>query len=147
MDLVHGRKVRAKRRFHPFGQHGHAIFSAFSVAHSDLMAVEVEVFHPKLRALEDAQARAVEQSGHQRWHAVHLVEDGADFVARQHHGQAVGPLCVDQPGQPGELAADHSLIPSMTLELARSASSFHSSTGNTESRRGRAPAAFRATPD
>ena len=52
------------------------VFAAFAVAHADFSALEVDVFDAKLRALEEAQAGAVEQGRHEVGSAVELGQKG-----------------------------------------------------------------------
>src|SRR5712692_9628459 len=61
-------------------------------------------------ALQQAQARAVQQDRHQPWHAIEPPEDGADLLARQHDRQVLGPLGPDDVVEPRQLDAEHVAI-------------------------------------
>ena len=50
-----------------------AVLVALAAADHDLVAAEVHVLHPQPRALEETQARAVEEQGHEPRRAVDLV--------------------------------------------------------------------------
>src|SRR2546425_8175147 len=61
-------------------------------------------------AFQQAKSRPVQQERHQPWHAIELLEDGADLVARQHDGQVLGPLGPDDGVEPRQLDAEHLAI-------------------------------------
>lgn len=57
-------------------QRSEAVFAALAVAHADFAPVEVDVFDAKSRALEQTEAGAVEQGGHEVGSAVELGQKG-----------------------------------------------------------------------
>jgi hypothetical protein len=73
---------------HDRGQRRGPILVALSPAHHDLVAREIDTLHPHARGLEETKASSVQQDRHQAVNASELTDDGADFVAGQHHGQA-----------------------------------------------------------
>jgi hypothetical protein len=66
--------------------------------------------HSQAAAFQQAKSRTVQQDRHEPWHAVELLEDGADLVACQHDGQVLGPLGPDDVVEPRELDAEHLTI-------------------------------------
>jgi hypothetical protein len=68
-------------------QHGGAIFMPLAVADGELVRREIDVLHAQATALEQPQSGAVQQDRHEPRHAVEALEDGADLLARQDHGQ------------------------------------------------------------
>ena len=83
------------------------VFVALSPAHYDLVAREIDVLHPHARGLEETKASSVEQDRHEPVNAAELTDDGANFVAGQHHGQAGGPLGPDDVVEPRQLLPEH----------------------------------------
>jgi len=67
------------------GQQRESISPALTVADENMTCSKIYVLDAKTRALENAQTSAVEQRSHEPWRAVHLVEDDAHLVAREHH--------------------------------------------------------------
>jgi hypothetical protein len=63
-----------------------------AVLDGDLVPGEVNVLHAQAAAFEQAQARTAQEHRHESWHTMKLLEDGANFVPRQHHRQVQGPL-------------------------------------------------------
>src|SRR5882724_1926770 len=72
-------------------QQRHALAQAFSVAHSDLVVTEVNVFDSQANAFHQAQASAVEQFGHQLMLAIHACKHGVCFSAGEDNGQLRWP--------------------------------------------------------
>jgi hypothetical protein len=71
-------------------------------AHHDPIRGEVHVFDPEVRAFQQSEARAVEQDRHQPRRAVEVLNDGTDFVPRQHDGKPLrrlGPHDAIEPRQ------------------------------------------------
>jgi hypothetical protein len=75
-----------------------------------LLAGEVDVFNSHLQGFEKAEAGAVEQRGAEVLDARHLGQDGRDLTAAEDDGEVLGPLRVDDAGQPGYLAVEDALI-------------------------------------
>lgn len=73
-----------------FGKGGNAVVLAFSITDDDLVVAEVDVFDAQAQAFHQAQARAIEQLGHEPGNAVHAVEDGAGFLGGEDGGQGFG---------------------------------------------------------
>ena len=88
-------------------QHGGAILVPLAVADGELARREVNMLHAQATAFQQPQPRAIEQDRHQPWDAIEALEDGADFLAGQHHGQMHGPLGPDDVVEPGQLEAEH----------------------------------------
>jgi hypothetical protein len=61
-----------------------AIFAALTLPNDDVACAKVQIFDAQGGALGDAQARAVEELRHQEGRAAEVIEDAADFVAREH---------------------------------------------------------------
>lgn len=83
------------------GEDGDPILAALALADDELQALEVDVLHAQPRALEQPQARAVEQRGHELGCAVELVEECRDLVAGEDDGQPLGALGADEGVEPG----------------------------------------------
>jgi hypothetical protein len=84
-----------------------AVLSAFALADEHLPRREVNVFDPKLRALENSKSRAIHQCGHQLWDAAHLPQHRLNFVSSQHEGQGLLPLGSDEFVDPWGLQPKH----------------------------------------
>jgi hypothetical protein len=81
---------------HRPGQHDHAVLVPLAGADHDLPARQVRVLDAHLAALQQAQAAAVQQPGHELKDAVaplHALEDGRHLLRRQHHGQPLRTPC------------------------------------------------------
>src|SRR5436853_283619 len=55
------RELLLQTGYQTLRQHHNAVLAAFAIAHDDRLVFEVQVLDPKLQALGDAQARAVQQ--------------------------------------------------------------------------------------
>ena len=77
------------------------VLVALAGADDELVAVEIQVLHPESSALEQAQARAVHQDGHEAGSAAEPLDHSAHLVAREHDRQPnrpPGPHHVVEPG-------------------------------------------------
>jgi hypothetical protein len=83
-----------------------AVASALGFAEHDLLAFEVEVLDAQPQRLEEPQAAAVEKCHDETVDARKLDEDGADFSAREHHRQSLGPPRADGAVESLEFAAE-----------------------------------------
>jgi hypothetical protein len=84
----------------------HAVLVALPAADDELAAAEVHILYAKLRALEQAQARAVEEQRHEPGWAFHEADNRADLLAAEHPGKARGPLGAHHVVEPGQALAD-----------------------------------------
>jgi hypothetical protein len=100
---AHALEVHGELALHGREQHGHAVLVALGAADRDLAPPEIDGSHAQSAALEEPQARAVEQRSHEQRQALHAREDGAHFFARERHRQARGRTGMDQAVEPGEL--------------------------------------------
>jgi len=62
-------------------QHRQAILVPFAGAYHDLIPAGIDVLHAQARALEEAQACAIEQERHEPQDPMDLAENGADLIA------------------------------------------------------------------
>ena len=60
------------------------VLVAFAGADDDLIAPEIDILHSEPSALQEAQARAVQQDGHETGSAAELAENGPHLVAGEH---------------------------------------------------------------
>ena len=88
---AHSSEVRLQWRPHGCRQHGHPVLATLSVAHGDLIALEVHVFDPQAQAFQQPHAGAVQQCAHQARGPVEFVQDRIDFLAGQHDRQPALP--------------------------------------------------------
>jgi len=103
-------EVGTQRGLDAGGDHGHAILASLPVVHGELVAVEVQILGAKLRALEHAQARPIQQAGHEMGHVTHASEHGGHLVSRQDDRETSGTLGVNDLGQPVESPIQNVLI-------------------------------------
>jgi len=61
---------------------------SFSVAHDDLVAHELDVFHAQAHGFHDAHPGAVQERADERMHARQPGEDPSDLLAGQHNWQS-----------------------------------------------------------
>jgi len=79
---------------HRPGQHDHPVLVPLATADDDLSSRQVHVLDAQLAALQQAEAAAVEESGHQAEDAigpVHVLQDRRHLRRRQDHGQPFRP--------------------------------------------------------
>lgn len=93
-----------------FGQECDAIFSALSVVDEDLVAGKIDVFDPKARAFEEAEASTVKKGRHESGYAFHMAEDGARLVTAQDYWQVSGPRRAYEVGNPRHRGLEDSLV-------------------------------------
>jgi hypothetical protein len=106
VQLADALDVGGEVRLDHAGEHRRSVLLALPVAHHDLVSGEVDVLHPQPAALEEAQARSVEQGCHDPRDAVHAREQVPHLVAREDHGQAGWSLRADEAVEPREVAAE-----------------------------------------
>ena len=68
------------------------ILVAFAGANDDLVPPEIDVFHPQPSALQESQARTIQQDGHEAGSAAELTDDRPHFVAGSTTGSLTGRL-------------------------------------------------------
>jgi len=95
---------------HGGGQHRDTVLVALTVPHDDLIRREVDVLDPEPRALEQAEASAVEQEAHQARHAVKSIENGPDLVPGQHNREPLRALRPDDVVEPRQILLQHRTI-------------------------------------
>lgn len=100
VEFAHAPKLVTQRGERRAWQKGRAIFAPLAAANEDLPPLEVEVFDPQAAALEKPQARSVHDQRHQRGRPVQLSKHAHDFRTREHHGQALRALRVDNVVEP-----------------------------------------------
>jgi hypothetical protein len=91
-------------------KHGAAVAGALAAADEDLVAAEVDVLNAQPATLQQAEAGAVQQRGHQRGGAVDARENGAHFLTREHDGDVQGALGAHDLGQPRKIDLEHVAI-------------------------------------
>ena len=69
------------------GQHGDAVFHAFAVANDDLLLGEVEVFDSEGKCFAHAHSGAVKELDEKAVGAIHLGDDGANFLGGEDSGE------------------------------------------------------------
>ena len=89
------------------GQHGDPIVQAFAIAHDNLLVGKVEIFDAEPQTLHQAQARAVENLGHQCMGPREGPNDLQGFSCGQHPGQACGLAGPDGIDGPAEQLSEH----------------------------------------
>ena len=72
------------------GEGGDAVFFAFAITDGDGFVLEVDVFDAQADTFHEAQARAVEDLGHEFEDAVHVVDHVQSFFAGEDGGEAFG---------------------------------------------------------
>ena len=88
------------------GDHGSTVLAPFPVPQVDLPLLEVEILHPQLQRLQEAQAAAVQQSGDEAGRAIQALQDGPHLRWGQYDRQPLGSFCADQLVHPLQLALE-----------------------------------------
>lgn len=85
----HGVELGAEAITHPRRQERGAIVVPLAATDCDHVAVEVDVLHPEGEALEQAEAAAVEDLGHEPVPRLQLIEERDDLASREHRGKVL----------------------------------------------------------
>lgn len=102
MQRTYPSKVRPERVNEVLWQQCDAVLLPLGIANHELLVAKVDVLDSQPQALEQAQARSVDESGHQPRCALQLTQHGPHFLARRHYRQAprlLGSLDIAQPWQ------------------------------------------------
>ena len=99
--------MRCKRGSQTGRQERHSVFSALAVSQEDLRAAELDVLHAQPAALEQPQARSVEERSHQPLDAIQLPEECADLATREHDGKPHRALRPDDLVHPRKIFREH----------------------------------------
>jgi hypothetical protein len=89
IEEVEPLEVFEEGRDEGFGEHREAISRSLSVADGDLPEREVDVLDAEAVDLEEAEAGAVEDLGHEAVGAREGGEEAGDLLAGEHRGQVV----------------------------------------------------------
>lgn len=92
MDEFRMGQLATQRFDQKTGEHCHPAFSAFSVAHKMIAAIEVDIFHPQSQTLHQSQAATLEHARREPMHAVEMRQYCRNFRPNLNHRQALGPL-------------------------------------------------------
>ena len=84
-----------------------AILPPLAVTDHELVHREIDVLDSQPTALQQAQARTVQQNRHEPRDAVEALKDGANLMAGEHDRQVLGPLGSDHVLEPRELDTEH----------------------------------------
>src|SRR5713101_5762975 len=84
-----------------------AILPPLAVTDHELVHREIDVLDSQPTALQQAQARTVQQNRHEPRDAVEALKDGANLSAGEHDRQVLGPLGSDHVLEPRELDTEH----------------------------------------
>ena len=87
-----------------------AVLVALAGTHGDLSSTRVDVLHAQLQALEQAQARTVEERANESIVVVQLGQDGVDFVTGEHDWQPLGRSGSNGVVETDELAAEYIFV-------------------------------------
>ena len=85
-------------------KHRDAVLVALPGPDDDLVGGEVHVLDA---TLENPQAGAIEQAGHEPRRALELLEHGADLLASQDDGQTLRTLRAHDALEPGQVQLEH----------------------------------------
>jgi hypothetical protein len=94
MDALDVSDLRSQGCMELIGQQRSAIFGPFALAHNQLALSEVQIFDPQAEALKQAQATAIEQTGHQVVRAGKRRKHRTSLLATQYGGQIGGTFRV-----------------------------------------------------
>lgn len=87
---------------------GVPVLVALALDDYELASVEVEVLHPELAALEEAQARSMEEREHQARHTpLGASEYAGDLLPGKRGGEPRRPPRPDQIVEPGQIDVEH----------------------------------------
>ena len=100
-------EVGSQGAAHHGRQHRPAVSPALPPTHHDLAAVEVDVLHAQLQALEQAEAGAVEERRHQPSRAGEPRQHGRHLLAAEHDGDVRRAPRANQTVEPRQLHAEH----------------------------------------
>ena len=91
-------------------EHGDAVLVALAAAYHDLVASEVDVLDAQATALQHTQPGAVEETSQEAGSSVQPLHHRADLLAREDHGQPLGPLRAYDAVDPGQIDPQHVLV-------------------------------------
>ena len=69
-------------------KHGHAILLTLATAYDDLMIGKIDIFHPQVETLHQAETSTIAKTCHQIMHACKLCQHHGDFPTGKDCGQA-----------------------------------------------------------
>lgn len=104
MDDSHLLNLTPERFSHRVRQHRYRVFAPFPDANHDLSPVKLDIMYPQPQALEQAQARAIQQARHQVFRSGELVEQSSDLGDCENHRQATWLFRPSDIVEPGQLA-------------------------------------------
>jgi hypothetical protein len=107
MLLLHRFEMRGQVCLHHAREHRHPVLVALASPHDDLVPGKVDVLHPEVGALEQPEAGAVEQQGHQASGASETADDGSDLTAGENDGKPLGALGPDDVVEPRHVLLEH----------------------------------------
>ena len=81
------------------GEHGHAVFHPFAIAHHNQLLGEVQIFDTQAHTFHEAQAAPIQEFSHHLIFIRHMPQDGLHFGFGQDDGQALGLFGPDNIGQ------------------------------------------------
>jgi hypothetical protein len=88
-----GQKQSGFQRLHQAGgQHRQAVFFAFALAHHHLRLLKVNILDAQAQAFHQAQAAAVQQTGHQLVQPLHPAQYLVHFSFGEYGWQVLGRL-------------------------------------------------------
>jgi len=91
-------------------QHRPAVLVALAASNHDQVGAEIHVLHAETTALENAEAGAIEEAGHEpRW-AGEPLEHGPHLVAGENDWQSLGSLCAHDVVEPRQVDRQHVTI-------------------------------------
>jgi hypothetical protein len=94
------------------------VLVALARADDDLIPPEIDILHSEPSALQEAQARAIQQ-GHEAGSAAELTENGPHLLAGEHDWSSHWP-----PGPPNVVEPGHLLLENLAMRKSRALSAW-----------------------
>ena len=93
MDPTYLDQMRPERLGRRHGQHRRPILSPLALPHDNLVAIEIEVLDAKIETFLQPEPRTVEQHHDQTFRTGKLLQDRANLLTAEYHGQALRGSC------------------------------------------------------
>jgi hypothetical protein len=107
VEQLHFDEMPLQRRDEGLRQHRHTVLDAFTLTHGNLMIGQVQVFHPQAEAFHTAEARTVQQAGHEMGCPFEMCQDRCDLLLGKDSGQAARAFGVCDAGDRWPLLIQH----------------------------------------
>jgi len=107
MQFPYSYEMGGKQRLHGNGQHGDAIFIAFSCPDSDLVGAKINVFHPQTQTFHEPQTGPVQEVPHEPRFSLQRFQQRFHLVSAQHEGETMRSFGAHEVVDPVDLTPQY----------------------------------------